>query len=164
MERARNFAAELFTLLVTKTGSKPKRLSSSSRVIIRLTLLHAYTEAKRKRFRSEDDLGKGAGFPLRNYTPALPSNKLPHPSISLISGESFLNWDLISRTTATGCLQQTALLKCAEIQPLNIEIPGRHANIPVADLGGAQAPICDQTEARKAEKNFWETAPPPPPI
>ena len=33
-----------------------------------------------------------------NDTPTLSSNKLPHPSISLLSGENFLNKDLISRT------------------------------------------------------------------
>ena len=71
MERARNFAPQLFTLLATKTGSKPKRLSSSSRVIKQLTLLHAYPEAKRKRFRSEVDLRKGVGFPQMIRRPCL---------------------------------------------------------------------------------------------
>ena len=61
----------MFTLLASKTGSKPKRLSSSSRVIIQLTLLHAYPEAKRKRFRSEVDLRKGVGFPRMIRRPCL---------------------------------------------------------------------------------------------
>ena len=94
----------LLYLPLKRELSKPKRLSSSSRVIIQLTLLHAYTRANRKRFRSKDDLGKGAGFPRMIRRPC-PRISCRTPLFPFLSGENVLNKDLISRTTATGCLQ-----------------------------------------------------------